>query len=387
MITRFLVQKLLRLRLPGMVILFALLGLGAYLLESKSWDIVLDEKYAEASFPYELDKNLVSRFLAHAAEDSVLGAPYRVYPIDVHGFHATLVEYPFGSSPRTENKLEAPRGIVFYVHGFNDYFFQKEMAEKIDSAGYAFFAIDLHGYGRSIQSVEQRSDMRHIQEHYPELDYAIEMSNRLVNTMNRVPMILMGHSQGGLIVPLYVNDRPKLKIDAVVLNSPFLEMNFPSIVRKVAVPVVAFAGLYFPDVSIGSTGNPNYAYSLYGGKFGEWDYKVEWKSFERPKTRLHWLRAIHKGQDRIISVGLKIKVPVLVMHGDCSTKSKDWVDEYTHCDGVLDPEVIRSVAPRLGSNVQVLEIENGLHDLLLSKKQVRNAAYNSIFKFMDEITW
>lgn len=84
--------------------------------------------------------------------DPELGVPYAVYPIEVNPydkvFHSTLIEYPFGSSPRAVSPISSPRGIILYVHGYNDYFFQEELAEKSDSAGFAFFAIDLHYNGR-----------------------------------------------------------------------------------------------------------------------------------------------------------------------------------------------------------------------------------------------
>src|SRR4026209_2579233 len=58
------------------------------------------------------------------------------------GVVATLVRLPAG---------EAPRGAVLYVHGFGDYFFQRHMAERFAAEGYAFYAIDLRKYGRSLK--------------------------------------------------------------------------------------------------------------------------------------------------------------------------------------------------------------------------------------------
>ena len=40
---------------------------------------------------------------------------------------------------------------VLYVHGYNDYFFQKQMAMQFLSHGYSFFAVDLRRYGRSLR--------------------------------------------------------------------------------------------------------------------------------------------------------------------------------------------------------------------------------------------
>lgn len=386
-----------------LIVAFALIFTGVKFTNK----LAAEECEQEKVYAYKIDHNLLYTFFAQGGQDSALGAPYKAYSVDVHDFHATFLEYPFGSSPRTVQKIENPRGIVLYVHGFSDYFFQKELAEKADSAGYAFFAIDLHGYGRSIAPGYPRSDMRFVAEHYPELDYAVEMSWQLVKVgmerriyermrratdeersqalaaVERVPLILMGHSQGGLISSLYANDRPEIKFSAVVLNSPFVEMNYGAFLRTVGVRAIALAGLYLPGFSLGSTGNPNYAYSLDKNHYGEWDYNTDWKPFARPETHLRWVRAIYRGQSRIRS-GLHIEAPVLVMHSDCSIRNKEWVDEYTRCDGVLNVEHIKEYAPHLGANVKTQEIKGGLHDLFLSKKDVRDAAYDAAFKFMDE---
>jgi len=131
-----------------------------------------DEAYSKPLTTATL-QTIVDNSLPQKAVDPELGAPYAVYPIEVNPydkvFHSTLVEYPFGSSPRTVSPVSSPRGIVLYVHGYNDYFFQEELAEKSDSAGFAFFAIDLHYNGRSYREGDPRSDMRSVKEYYAEL--------------------------------------------------------------------------------------------------------------------------------------------------------------------------------------------------------------------------
>lgn len=318
------------------------------------------------------------------AEDPLLGAPYRIHSLQNGNFYATLIEYPFGSSPRVDAQDEFPRGIILYLHGYNDYFFQKELAEKADSAGFAFFAIDLHYFGRSYREGDPRTDMRSLTEYFGELDSAITLSKRIVQQSGvDLPYILIGHSMGGLNLSLYAAHRPDSHFDAIVLNSPFLEMNFNWAVRNLALPVISGLGRLFPDVALPGTGDPNYANSLYKSQKGEWDFDTTLKTFARPKQYLGWVRGVHLGHNEI-KEGLHIKAPILVMHSDCSIDSKEWVEEFTHCDGVLNHEQIMEQAPNLGENVTTVTIPDGLHDLYLSPKPVRDKAYDETFRFIDK---
>lgn len=356
---------------------------------------------------------------ANASVDSSLGAPFRRYamhtmPVYGKEFHSTLIEYPYGSYKRTDSLAAKPaHGIILYVHGYNDYFFQKELAEKADSAGYAFFAIDLHYCGRSLMSGDARGDMRNMREFFAELDYAVELARvitkereeslalmseladiadttgrerRLLDVSQRadsLPMILMGHSQGGLLAAFYADHRPEEKFAALVLNSPFFDFNFNWLVRNLAIPVVSEIAILLPDFSIGSSGNPNYAYSLDKKYYGEWLYNTEWKSESRPEQFLGWVRAIHKAQQELHR-GFHINSPTLVMHGDCTEKGEEWSENYMHCDGVLDVEHIEKWAPKVGPNVKTETVADGLHDLFLSRKAVRDEAYAKAFRFIDE---
>lgn len=322
--------------------------------------------------------------------DSSLGTPfcrYAMHTMPVYGkeFHSTLIEYPYGSSKRTDSLAAKPaHGIILYVHGYNDYFFQRELAEKADSAGYAFFAIDLHYCGRSLMPGDARGDMRNMREFFAELDYAVELARVITKERtDSLPMVLMGHSQGGLLAAFYADHRPEEKFAALVLNSPFFDFNFNWLVRNLAIPVVSEIAMYLPDFSIGSSGNPNYAYSLDKKYYGEWLYNTEWKSESRPEQFLGWVRAIHKAQEELHR-GFHINSPTLVMHGDCTEKGEEWSENYMHCDGVLDVEHIEKWAPKVGPNVKTETISGGLHDLFLSRKAVRDEAYAKAFRFIDE---
>ncbi|MBO6135771.1 MAG: alpha/beta hydrolase [Fibrobacter sp.] len=322
--------------------------------------------------------------------DSSLGTPFRRYamhtmPVYGKEFHSTLIEYPYGSSKRTDSLAAKPaHGIILYVHGYNDYFFQNELAEKADSAGYAFFAIDLHYCGRSLMPGDARGDMRNMREFFAELDYAVELARIITKERaDSLPMVLMGHSQGGLLAAFYADHRPEEKFAALVLNSPFFDFNFNWLVRNLAIPVVSEIAMYLPDFSIGSSGNPNYAYSLNKKYYGEWEYNTEWKSESRPEQFLGWVRAIHKAQQELHR-GFHINSPTLVMHGDCTEKDEEWSENYMHCDGVLDVEHIEKWAPKVGPNVKTETIAGGLHDLFLSRKAVRDEAYAKAFRFIDE---
>lgn len=327
---------------------------------------------------------------ANASVDSSLGTPFRRYamhtmPVYGKEFHSTLIEYPYGSSKRADSLAAKPaHGIILYVHGYNDYFFQKELAEKADSAGYAFFAIDLHYCGRSLMPGDARGDMRNMREFFAELDYAVELARVITKERaDSLPMVLMGHSQGGLLAAFYADHRPEEKFAALVLNSPFFDFNFNWLVRNLAIPVVSEIAMYLPDFSIGSSGNPNYAYSLDKKYYGEWLYNTEWKSESRPEQFLGWVRAIHKAQQELHR-GFHINSPTLVMHGDCTEKGEEWSENYMHCDGVLDVEHIEKWAPKVGPNVKTETIAGGLHDLFLSRKAVRGEAYAKAFRFIDE---
>ena len=346
-----------------------------------------DEAYSKPLTTSAL-QTLVDNSLPQKSVDPELGAPYTVYPIEVKSydkvFHSTLIEYPFGSSPRAVAMTSSPRGIILYVHGYNDYFFQEELAEKSDSAGFAFFAIDLHYNGRSYRAGEPRSDMRSVKEYYAELDAAVALSKKIAGNSisSNLPFVIIAHSNGGLITPNYLNERNSEDFAAFVLNSPFLDYKNSWFVRNVAFPVLSDVALLMPDAPAPKQESPKYNMSLLKTERGEWEFNTELKSDEWPQQYFGFLRATERGIKWIHS-GMQIKAPVLMMRSGCTVNNVKWDEDYMRCDCMLDVSLLQKWAPKLGPDVTTVTVEDGMHDLFLSRKDVRDYAYRRMFEFLD----
>jgi alpha-beta hydrolase superfamily lysophospholipase len=50
---------------------------------------------------------------------------------------------------------------------------------------------------------------------------------------------------------------------------------------------------------------------------------------------------------------------------------------------MLDVNLLEKWAPKLGPDVTTITIEDGMHDMLLSRKDVCDNAYHTMFAFLD----
>ncbi|TGE10323.1 alpha/beta hydrolase [Hymenobacter fodinae] len=269
---------------------------------------------------------------------------------------------------------------VLYVHGFNDYFFQRELALNYGAHQFNFYALDLRKYGRSIRSHQRPNNVRDLREYFHDLDAALARVRAEGNTT----IVLSGHSTGGLIVSLYMWYRKaKAGVAAMVLNSPFLEMHQPWLLRKFGIPMMKRLGARWPDMALKANLSPIYGESLHRSFQGEWDYNLDWKPNRVFSMNAGWLRAIRWGHAQVRRA-LGIEVPILVLHSD-RTARRGHREDVFETDVVLNVAHIRELAPWLGTRVTTHALEGAIHDVFLSREKVRAEAYRVLFEWLGRV--
>ncbi|GGG32241.1 alpha/beta hydrolase [Hymenobacter glacieicola] len=278
---------------------------------------------------------------------------------------------------RQEPSVPTPRAVL-YVHGFNDYFFQREMAAEYVRHGYRFYALELRKYGRALLPHQRPNNVRSLSEYFLDLDAALTQ----LQAEGSPRVVLSGHSTGGLITALYAAHCRPPELAALVLNSPFLELHQSWLRRHLAVPVAVALGARWPDLPLPAGLPPTYGQSLHRAYRGSWEYDLAWKPNHVFPVNAGWLRAIRQGQARVRR-GLGLPLPVLVLHSDRTGRGRSWHEDCKRTDIVLEVAHIAALAPRLGHNVTVQAIPGAVHDVLLSAPAVRAAAYRAVFAWLS----
>ena len=268
---------------------------------------------------------------------------------------------------------------VLYIHGFIDYFFQTEMVEQFNQHGFDFYALDLRKYGRSILPHQKYYNIREIAEYDAEITQALE----IIGAEHHENVLLCGHSTGGLTTTLYVAHHPNHPlIKALWVNSPFYDFNMNPIKRAVGVPSLSRLAQKFPNLQFPSELNKWYATSLHKDLKGEWDFNLDWKKSSYPKVRISFIRAIYEAQKEIHQ-DVRVDVPVLVMHSHQTKNPRKWGKDAQSSDVILDVKDIQKYAKKIQGDVTIREIPNGLHDLVLSEKTVREGVYQQLFSWLE----
>jgi alpha-beta hydrolase superfamily lysophospholipase len=262
---------------------------------------------------------------------------------------ATLVRLPAGS---------APRGAVLWVHGFIDYFFQRHVAERFALEGYAFYALDLRKHGRSLRPHQHPNFCKTVAEYYPDITRALDVIGE--------PVLLAGHSTGGLVSALYAHEGPhREQVQALWLNSPFFDWNLPDW-RRTQVHMAAALGRFFPFLNDPKALLPHYTQALLDQG---WEFDTALKPVPGYPVYYGWLGAIADAHARVHR-GLDVRCPVLAMHSD-------------EADIVLDWRHIARWSRSLGPDVTVLAFPGGMHDLTLSRPEIREEVFRQLFSWVE----
>jgi alpha-beta hydrolase superfamily lysophospholipase len=270
---------------------------------------------------------------------------------------------------------------VLHVHGFCDYFFQTPVADYWVERGYDFYALDLRKYGRSLRPHQTPAFVTDLTQHYPELDEAFR---RVTVRDGHRHVLVSAHSTGGLVTPLWVHDH-EVPVAGMVLNSPWLDLHGSLLLRTAGTKAIDQIGARRPYLAIPRDVSGLYAMSLHEDHRGEWPFDLAWKPLESWPVYAGWLRAVRRGHARVHR-GLDLSVPVLVLTSGATGRPKVWDDTCSSTDIVLDVLQIRKWAHKLSAHVTVVKVEGALHDVTMSRTQVRAHAFDEISRWHDAYT-
>jgi alpha-beta hydrolase superfamily lysophospholipase len=272
---------------------------------------------------------------------------------------------------------------VLAVHGYTDYFFHTELADRFAARGLRFYALDLHKCGRSRRDAQTPHFITDLTNYEAELDQA------LAGIAEPGKVLLYAHSAGGLIVSLWLdrlrrrNPAAHARVGGLVLNSPFLELPGPPVLRH-SVTVALIAGLSRVR-SKGVArwpGEGGYGTTLHRDYDGEFDYNLQWKPVGGFPITFGWLHAIRRGQARLHR-GLDVGVPNLILRSDHSVRESADSASMRYGDAVLDVTQIARWAGCIGNRTAVVPVAGAKHDVFLSLPGPREVAYRELDLWLD----
>jgi alpha-beta hydrolase superfamily lysophospholipase len=150
---------------------------------------------------------------------------------------------------------EAPRGAVLIVHGLGEHGGRyAPVAAQLNRAGWSVFAHDQRGHGRSGGA---RGSIGSDAALLDDLARVIDA----VRAAQPGPLVLLGHSMGGLIAARFVAEglQPQAvawrrEIEALVLSSPALAADMNAVQKL----LLATLGTLAPNLAVGNGLNPSW---------------------------------------------------------------------------------------------------------------------------------
>lgn len=330
----------------------------------------------------------------------VLGPGFvaRRFRVPVGTGQATLVRHVPGDDPHAiPGTPSSPTFMALYLHGWNDYFFQRELARHISAAGGAFAAVDLHAYGRSLREGDTPGWCRDLSDFGADITYALRLLRAEVGQM---PLVLIGHSTGGLVAALWMLHNAD-QVAGVWLTSPWLELQVGAGRRRLLHPLFGTLALVRPRQALPLGSDTLYSESMGGWRDGEvprelaawrddpsvsgFDLVPTWKNAEGNPILAGWISAITAGHTQI-AAAIPTDVPLLLhaSRADTPTDTGRWEPASLWTDAVLTTDVLVAAASRLSTHADVRRYYCR-HDPILSFPQVRQQIWGDVHAWLPEV--
>lgn len=284
---------------------------------------------------------------------------------------------------------------VVAVHGFTDYFFNTELVDFFAARGYRVYGLDLHKCGRSWRAGQTPHFTTDLSRYDRDLEWALAVvdadsaaSAAAGPATGGRKTVVYGHSTGGLVVSLWLDrvrrrgDTAALGLSGLVLNSPFLDLEGPAILRtRVTFGALGAVSRVGKTRVVRAAGKGGYGLTLHRDYHGEFDYNLKWKPVGGFPITAGWIHAVRRGQARLHR-GLDVGVPNLVLRSDHSVGETVGTEEMQRGDAVLDVTHIARWAGCLGNRQTIVPVPDAKHDVFLSLPTPRATAYAELDRWL-----
>lgn len=248
-----------------------------------------------------------------------------------------------------------PRAIVLLAHGYAEHAGRyAHVAQRLTQAGYAVYAVDHWGHGRS------DGEGGYVPRFSAYLDGMAELLTLVEINHGDTPRLLLGHSMGGLIATLFLIERQQAFVAAAVSGPAIRPAQPPS---RFTVWISRFLSRFFPRLGVlsldanGVSRDPAVveAYKadplVYGGKIGA----------RLGKEFMDAMAAAQAGAPTI-------RLPLLIQHGEA--------------DRLTAPAGSRYLFDHVASADKRLEIYPGLFHEIYNEPE-RDAVLDDLIGWFD----
>lgn len=246
------------------------------------------------------------------------------------------------------------RGVFVIVHGLGEHAGRyNALAERLNQWGFSVRAYDQHGHG---DSNGQRGAMPTDPHLLDDLADILDDTRR--HTDPRIPVILFGHSLGGLVAARLVSLNLR-KIEGLVLSSPALDAGMNP-VQKLLVAVLPRIA---PNLRVGNGLNPQYL-SHHAGVVQE--YRDDPLVHDRISARL--ARFITEAGPATLACAPGWRVPTLLL--------------YAGADKLVNPAGSRAFAAAAPANLVMSHCFEGLYHEIFNEVE-REAVFGRLKAWLD----
>lgn len=193
----------------------------------------------------------------------------------------------------------ALRGVVILVHGLGEHAGRYDhVARRLNAWGFAVRGYDQYGHGES-DGVRGGLPVR------PRLldDLADVIESTRARMARGVPLVVLGHSMGGLVAAALVAVR-HVRVDGLVLSSPALDPGLTAFQKLLLATLPRVA----PNLAVGNGVDPDF---ISHDPDVVAAYKADPRVHDRITGRL--ARFITEGGPRVLERAARWKVPTLLM--------------------------------------------------------------------------